>query len=230
MPKKSEVFVSTDIEADGPYPGDYSMLSFAGVAFAEDGTVISAFETNLTPLLGAERDERTMREFWSKERVAWEYVTRNPQDPAVAMPKFAEWVEGLPGDLKTMVCMPAGFDFMFMYWYMKKFAHSPFSFSCIDTKSYVMAMRKKPYRHSGKRGWPGRWFAKGCPHTHKAIDDALEQGISFMKMREENLNPVVDQADVLRALQERALTSYRTCDRINLVGERPEGVPVPPIE
>ena len=32
----SEIYVSTDVEADGPIPGPHSMLSFASAAYTED--------------------------------------------------------------------------------------------------------------------------------------------------------------------------------------------------
>jgi hypothetical protein len=186
MKDTRETFVSIDIETDGPIPGEYSMLSFAAVAFDEDANVISSFEANLLPT-GAKQDERTMTEFWAKNPEAWDYCTKNQQDPAVAMPAFVAWVESLPG-VKTAVCAPAGFDWTFTYWYMIKYhGRSPFSYSCLDVKTYVYAIRKGlKFKESAKGRWPKRWFTS-LPHTHKAIDDALEQGYSFMRMRAEHL-------------------------------------------
>ena len=48
-----EIFVSTDVEADGPIPGPHSMLSFASVAFDEDGNELASFSRNLALLDGA---------------------------------------------------------------------------------------------------------------------------------------------------------------------------------
>lgn len=229
---KTETFFSIDIEADGPYPGDYSMLSFAAVAFDEFGTILGSFETNLAPLVGAGQSPKTMKDFWAKQPMAWEYCTRNPQHPEVGMKQFIAWVNRLPGDLKTAVCMPAGFDFMFMYWYMKKFAgESPFSFSCIDMKTYCMAFRRKAYRYSGKNSWPGRWFDRSLPHTHRAIDDALEQGVSFMLMRQDRLsgeNALLEKE--MASVRWRTQESWKTCEKISLVGERAEGDPIPEIK
>lgn len=185
-----ETFVSIDIETDGPIPGEFSMLSLAAVAFDPNANVLGEFEVNLLPT-GRLQDERTMTEFWAKHPEAWEYATRDPQDPFKALHAFVDWVEGLPGR-KTAVCAPAGFDWTFIYYYLIKYAgRSPFSFSCLDVKTYVYAMqsREQPsmaYKDSVKRGWPARWHTS-LPHTHKAIDDAYEQGYSFMRMRAENL-------------------------------------------
>ena len=43
----SEIYISTDIETDGPIPGVNSMLSFASAAFLADKTLIGTFSANL---------------------------------------------------------------------------------------------------------------------------------------------------------------------------------------
>ena len=49
-----------------------------------------------------------------------------------------------------------------------------------------MAMLKCDYRDAVKRNMPKRWF-DDLPHTHRALDDALEQGALFCNMLAENL-------------------------------------------
>jgi hypothetical protein len=61
-----------------------------------------------------------------------------------------------------------------------------FSHSALDIKTYAMALLKQPYRDSTKRDMPKRWFDP-MPHTHQALDDALEQGALFCNMLQENL-------------------------------------------
>jgi hypothetical protein len=41
-----EIYVSTDVEADGPIPGPHSMLSFASAAFLANKTLLSTFAAN----------------------------------------------------------------------------------------------------------------------------------------------------------------------------------------
>jgi hypothetical protein len=50
-----------------------------------------------------------------------------------------------------------------------------------------MAVLKKPYRETTKRNMPKHWFSK-APHTHVALDDAIEQGQLFCAMLSENVN------------------------------------------
>jgi hypothetical protein len=185
--EKSEVFFSLDVEADGPIPVKNSMLSIGCVAFKGDGSVLGTFERNIDPIPGAVQDPKTMTEFWAKEPEAWAYCTSNTVSAESAMKDFVNWTKSFQGQ-RVAVCMPAGFDFTYVYMYLMMFAgESPFSFSCIDMKTYVSASRGLAYRNSGKKSWPERWFDKSLPHTHKAIDDAMEQGLTFMKMRAENL-------------------------------------------
>lgn len=98
------------------------------------------------------------------------------------MRAYSDWVGRLEGD-PVFVAYPAGFDFTFVYWYLVRFTgKSPFSFSALDVKTYAMARLGTPYRGSAKRAWPARWRDVGQPHTHQAVDDAIEQGRQFMRM------------------------------------------------
>ncbi|MGB7848505.1 MAG: hypothetical protein WBL63_23030 [Candidatus Acidiferrum sp.] len=77
---------------------------------------------------------------------------------------------------------PAAFDFSFVYWYLTEFAgENAFGYSAIDIKTYAMALLRKPYRACGKQSMPPEWFDP-VPHTHVALDDAIEQGQLFCNM------------------------------------------------
>jgi hypothetical protein len=176
----SELYVSTDVEADGPIPGPYSMLSFASAAFRADKTLVDTFSANLVTLPGASGDERTMR-WWRSQPEAWEACRKDPEEPAAAMPRYVAWLKALPAS-PVFVAYPAGFDFMFVYWYLIRFAgESPFSHSALDIKTLAMAMLGCGYRDSTKRNMPRRWFDQKR-HTHVALDDAIEQGQLFCNM------------------------------------------------
>ena len=117
---------------------------------------------------------------------AWAATRTDLQDPAEAMQKYVAWLKGLRGK-PVFVGYPASFDFLFVYWYLIRFTGgSPFSFSALDIKSYVMALLKTDYRQSVKRNMPKRWF-DAIRHRHVALDDALEQGALFCNMLAENL-------------------------------------------
>jgi hypothetical protein len=180
----SEIYVSTDVEADGPIPGPSSMLSFASVAFLPDKTRVSTFSANLMLLPGATPDAGTMA-FWKAHPEAWEAARRDPRDPAEAIPAYVGWLDGLPGK-PVFVGYPAAYDFLFIYWYLIKFAgRSPFSHSALDLKTMAMVMLGLEYRATSKKSMPRRWF-DDVPHTHVALDDAIEQGLLFCNMLAES--------------------------------------------
>ncbi len=176
-----EIYVSTDVETDGPIPGSYSMLSFGSAAFDESGKLLSTFSANLETLPNARQDPGTMH-WWESQPEAWEAHRKDILHPARAMRDYITWLEGLPGKPVVFVGYPAGFDFTFIYWYLIEFTgRSPFSFGALDIKSYAMAVLGTPFKGTVKRTMPREWFAK-VPHTHVAVEDAIEQGILFCNM------------------------------------------------
>jgi hypothetical protein len=125
-------------------------------------------------------------QWWSNHPEAWNKARENPQDPLEAMHQYVAWLKGLPGR-PVFVGYPAGFDFLFVYWYLMRFVgESPFSFSALDIKTYAMAVLGCGYRQAVKRNMPKHWF-EDLRHTHQALDDALEQGALFCNMLAENL-------------------------------------------
>ena len=179
-----EIYISTDIETDGPIPGPHSMLSFASAAYQPDKTLVSTFTANLETLPDAVGDPKTM-EWWKTQPEAWEACRQNIQSPECAIRDYVTWLKALPGK-PVFVAYPAGFDFAFVYWYLIRFTgESPFSHSALDIKTYAMAMLKRGYRDSTKRAMPRRWFDP-ARHTHVALDDAIEQGALFCNMLAEN--------------------------------------------
>lgn len=179
----SEIYVSTDIETDGPIPGPHSMLSLGSAAYSADGKFVSTFSANLDTLDGATGHPKTMA-WWDSQPKAWALCRADPQPVPDVMRDYHAWCCALPGK-PVFVSYPAGFDFTFVYWYLIRFVgESPFSHSALDLKTLAMAMLNCGYRESTKRNMPRRWF-EDLPHTHVALDDALEQGAMFCNMLEE---------------------------------------------
>lgn len=190
-----EIFLSLDVEADGRIPGRNSMLSFGIAAITIDKEIISTFSRNLKLLPGAIQDPDTM-EFWRKNSVAWDVSTCNQKDPAESMQECFKWMMEIKKEtgLKlVLVAFPGGYDFMWFHWYMNYFAsHNPCGWAVLCLKSYAAALLKRDFQKCTKRNFPSRWFQKGLPHTHVAIDDAVEQaGIGISMIREaRGLEPI----------------------------------------
>jgi hypothetical protein len=179
-----EIYVSTDVEADGPIPGPHSLLSFGSAAYTADKQLVGTFAANLTTLPGASGHPETMA-WWQTQPEAWEAARLDARDPALVMPEYVAWLEKLPGK-PVFVAYPAAYDFLFVYWYLIKFAgRSPFSHSALDVKTFAMSLLGGEYREASKKNMPAHWFDP-LPHTHKALDDAIEQGALFCNMLAES--------------------------------------------
>lgn len=183
---RREVYVSVDVETDGPIPGPHSMLSLGAAAFVVDwsgapaAAMVATFSANLETLPGASGDPDTMR-WWHSEPAAWAACRVEPRPPADVMCELASWLDGLPGR-PTFVAYPAGFDFTWVYWYLVRFTgKSPFSHSALDMKTLAMALLGTPFRDTSKRAFPARWQV-AARHSHVAVEDAIEQGEIFCKM------------------------------------------------
>jgi hypothetical protein len=182
----AEIYVSTDVETDGPIPGPHSMLSLGSAAFLADRTLLSTFDVNLQPLPGASAHPRTLQ-WWREHAEAWDACHTDARPPGEAMRSYVEWLQGLKGDL-VFVAYPASFDFMFVYWYLMTFVgYSPFLHSALDIRSYAMAVLRTEWRRTSKGYMPRGWFS-GAPHTHRALGDAIEQGELFCNILAAQLN------------------------------------------
>ena len=174
MPR-SHYYLSVDVEADGPIPGAYSMISFGAVAFLADGTVLGEFEDNLSPLPDAEVNPDTMT-WWAKHPEAWAYCIKDPHPAVDAMRAFDTFLRRIPGT-PTLVVYPT-YDFMFVYWYYVRFVGfpAPFSFAALDLKTLAAEKLNKQFRSVGKRGMPREWRdAVTVPHDHTPLNDAKGQ-------------------------------------------------------
>jgi hypothetical protein len=178
-----EIYVSVDVEVDGPIPGPHSMLSVGCAAYQLDKTVIGTFSVNLETLPGATGYPLTMA-WWKTQPEAWAAHRRDTVPPEKGMADLLAWVRALPG-LPVFVGIPATFDFQFVNWYLFKFTGaSPFRHSAIDLRTLGMALTNSNWQSTVKERLPRRWWDP-LPHTHVALDDALEQGAVFCNMMAE---------------------------------------------
>jgi hypothetical protein len=186
-----ELYISCDIEANGPCRGLFSMFSFGLAAFTIEKRLVGTFSRNLEVLEDAGIDERTMN-WWSQasQIEAFRKSRTELVNPRIAMADCKAWLESMRVFGKPIIVgAPSGFDFTFMYYYFQRFLNeSPIGFASLDLRSYAAAVMKRQYRHVGKRHYPPEWIDEGLPHTHVALDDAIEQGCILINMMRDNLS------------------------------------------
>jgi hypothetical protein len=181
MSRRTDVYISADVEADGPIPGPYSMLSFGlAVAGRFDGKTLTetdpterTFYAELRPI-SADYHAPAL----AVSRLDRDRLMREGRDPAEAMNAAAAWVGEAAGDsLPVFVAFPASYDWLWMYWYFVRYADagSPFGHSrCLDLKTTYAIKAGVPLNQASKNRMP-RSLRSARPHTHHALDDAVEQ-------------------------------------------------------
>ena len=104
----------------------------------------------------------------------------------MAMTEAARWVLDLAdGRRPVFVGWPMGYDWMFLQWYFHTFSEigSPFQFgSALDMKTMVYVGTHRVLDELGKEKLPAELVPQR-PHTHHALDDAVEQAELFQNLR-----------------------------------------------
>ncbi len=164
-------WVMVDVEADGPIPGDYSMISFGAVVVGDmEKPSLGEFYGLLKPI----------SDKWIPEALAVSGHSRDETlgfvDPETIMRAFAEFLaERAPKP--RFIADNNGFDWQFINWYFHHFTGSnPFGFSSTNLGSLYKGMRKN-MRENFKR-------LRKTKHTHHPVDDARGNAEAFVHMIE----------------------------------------------
>ena len=188
--RRADVYVSCDVETDGPIPGPFSMLSFGmavagsfdGSAFLRADPAADTFYAELRPISDDFEPDRVAATGLDRDA-----LREHGRDPSEAIEEAAAWVRSLAGDRRPVfVGYPAVFDWMWMHWYFERFtaAGSPFGFSsALDMKTLYAVKASVPVSEAVKRRMP-RDLLPRSPHTHHARDDAIEQAELFANLFE----------------------------------------------
>lgn len=175
-----EVYISVDVEAAGPVPPIYSMLSL-GAVVVDDPQV--TFYTELRPITDKSVPEamkvvdRTLKDFLQTGR-----------EPKEAMTAFCEWLSlaakfGKP----VFVGFNATFDWAFVnFYFLEYLGKNPFGFGGLDIKSYYMGLSGCAWEDTRSSRIPPEFKDASQPHTHNALNDAIEQAGLFRRMREKS--------------------------------------------
>jgi ribonuclease T len=178
MKNKREVFISIDVEAAGPIPGEYSLLSI-GACDVDDAKRV--FSCELRPInMNADPDALKVGGF-SLERLA---ETGTP--PKEAMTAFATWLDSLVGktDTPVFVGFNAPFDWSFINYYFHKFiGRNPFGFAALDIKAYYMGATGCSWRET-RSSVIDSHLKPRSKSDHNALHDAQYQAELFRLIRD----------------------------------------------
>jgi DNA polymerase III epsilon subunit-like protein len=184
---RPDLYISADVETDGPVPGLYSLLSFGMyVVGAFDGERFRRPDKPLTLYRELKPiSDKFQQEALEVNGLDRDRLTAEGADPSAAMDEAAEWVRDVAQQHRpVLVAYPVAFDWSFLYWYFERFASggSPFGHSsCLDIRTLYQAQAGTVFDLSGKRNMPTE-LLPDSPHTHNALDDAIEQGELFANL------------------------------------------------
>jgi len=92
-----EIYVSTDVETDGPIPGPHSMAQLRLRRLHRRQDAGGHVRGQPTHLPGAEGHPETMA-WWKTQPEAWAECRRDLRDPGEAMSDYVAWLKTLPGN------------------------------------------------------------------------------------------------------------------------------------
>lgn len=181
---REEVWISVDCETDGPHPSPYSLLSL-GAALVDDPS--STFYRELKPDGTTWIESALKASGLDRDRLLTEGAP-----PERAMSEFAAWLDDVSGPTgrPVFVGWNATFDWMFTHTYLLRYAgRDPFGISGLDLKALYMGIeRRSRWSDTAKRSVDKKYLSDR-PHTHNALEDALEQADICRKLRTKLTEP-----------------------------------------
>lgn len=172
-----ECLISVDVEAAGPVPAEYSLLSI-GACLVDD--LDRQFYVELQPTSRREDPKASAIHGLSLERLA-----REGTPPADAMAAFADWIaESVAADVQPVfVGFNAAFDWMFVNDAFHRYlGRNPFGHAPLDVKSFYMGQAGVPFRATSRRRL-AEAYPDIRPLEHHALADALDQARLFRRLR-----------------------------------------------
>lgn len=175
------VYLSVDVEASGPFPGIFSLVSIGAVVVRSDGhgrwrvDEGLGYYRELKPLEGAAELEAAT----NIHGLSREHLLEHGGEPAEVMQEFADFFKDLQKRFKKVIpaAWPASFDAPYIGWYLQFFTgDNPTGWSTFDIPSYGMGLfccHRNALRNLMKKA--GIEFGQN-PTPHNALADAVEQG------------------------------------------------------
>lgn len=164
-----------DVEADGPCPGLYSMISFGAVLVQEDIKNTKTFYGELKPISDKWIPQALAVSGFSREEVL---TFNNPQE---VMEYFNIWIKETSVNRPIFISDNNGFDWQFINYYFHAFVGSnPFGFSSRRLSDLYCGMQKDTF---------AKWkHLRDTKHTHHPVDDARGNAEVLVKLKHMGLN------------------------------------------
>jgi DNA polymerase III epsilon subunit-like protein len=160
-------YVMLDIEADGPIPGDYSMVCFGAIIVEE--SLNRTFYGKLKPISEKWVPEALQVSGFSREE------TLTFEDPLEVMKRFERWINKETQGKAFFVSDNNGFDWQFVNWYFHHFlGKNPFGHSSTNLGSLYKGLVQDMFQNFK--------HLRRTRHTHHPVDDARGNAEALLEM------------------------------------------------
>ncbi len=193
---KQQLYLSFDVETDGPSPLINNLLSIGIAGFDENKNVVFKFESNILPLDTHTSDKECLETFWLKpeQKKAWDFLQTNQKNYINVFENLSCELYKLSVKYKLIwVAHPACFDWMFFksYYELAKNNSSnkenfyDIGFQC-KCSSTLFDYYKKKNKISSIEATKlfNEMGEVDADKNHYAIDDAIVQGKFYLKLLE----------------------------------------------
>lgn len=160
-------WIMVDIEADGPIPGDYSMIAIGAIIVEPE--LNRTFFGQLKPISGKWMPEALAVSGYSRED------TLGFDDPLDVMRDFDNWIYNNSKNRPMFISDNNGFDWMFTCWYYWHFLRkNTFGHSSTNLGSLYKGCVQKATKSFKK--------LRKTKHTHNPVDDAKGNAEAFIEI------------------------------------------------
>lgn len=165
-------YIMVDVEADGPIPGNYSMISFGAVIVEE--SLDRSFYGRLKPI----------SDKWLPDALKVSGFTREEtltfDDPKEVMNQFTVWIKENSKGRPFFISDNNGFDWQFINWYFHHFTgDNPFGHSSTNLGSLYKGLVKDTFQNFK--------HLRRTKHTHHPVEDARGNAEALLQMKKMGL-------------------------------------------
>jgi DNA polymerase III epsilon subunit-like protein len=164
-------YIVVDVEADGPIPGEFSMVCFGAVKFGD--ALDRTFYGKTRPISERFIPEALAVSGFSRE----EHQTFD--EPKTVMENFAAWLNAESKSRPVFVSDNLAFDWQFINYYFHRFTgKNPFGFSGRRIGDLYAGLMKDASKATEWKKY------RVTAHTHNPVDDAKGNAEALKKFRE----------------------------------------------
>jgi hypothetical protein len=166
-----------DVEADGPCPGLYSMISIGCVKFGKHNDSNHGFHANICPISNHYVPEALTVSGFSRED-CMEFTPAS-----YAMDDFYLWLKQENNGRMTFVSDNPAFDWQFVnYYFWKYYGKNPFGHSARRIGDFAAGLMEDFY---ARQDWKK---LRRTTHTHNPLDDARGNAEALETLINRNTN------------------------------------------